>query len=697
MATKKVEYKLDTKNIWFRSQVEPEPTDRVQFKTYWEREIGRIKDGFHIADGQVYIPGWLYWHTVYWIIELDAPNSAGRKYKTRGTPLFRDIEWEVANDLERAEVEGKTYCLVGSRGFGKSNICASVSGRVYNFFNDSETVVSGGFAADIKLLTDKADLGLSNCHPVFHKQRILNNWKLEVRAGWKDSETGLNKGSNSRIVVRNYEEGNNTMAANGTRPKVHIIDEIGKIPNLINCVLDTDPCWKTASGDRLTVAILAGTGGDMEKGADAATMFRDPNKYYILEFDDEWEGQGKIGKFVPVTKALNDYKDKWTLYDYLTKKMRMTLSPHPDLDIEILVSNEQRVMDEFVTPRRKKLETSITSNEMVKEKAYYPLIPSESFLVVSANDFPVEACSQHKQWIERTEFKPFVVEIYENLNGQPDWKHNDKDTPVREFPVRSESDKTGAIEMIEPPIKNPPYGLYVAGIDPYKQSESEYSDSLGSCYIFKRMTDSVTEPYQYMPVCWYTGRPKSIHTWYENVRLMLKLYSASAMCENADYGFIQYMIEKNETIFLAEGQSFLKELNPNTKHKSTYGLPATLAVINHANSSSVIYTKESFFQERDERGQNVGDPRLGVTRVLDIMLLEEMIKFNKHKGNFDRVRAFGLALIWAKQMDAIIPRIKLEVEYKEPKKMIRSPFAINISSVGRSFGSPSASPFNKKF
>jgi hypothetical protein len=253
--------------------------------------------------------------------------------------------------------------------------------------------------------------------------------------------------------------------------------------------------------------------------------------------------------------------------------------------------------------------------------------------------------------------------------------------PVTDFPVKASTNKIGVIEMIEPPIDNAPFGLYVAGIDPYKVSESDYSDSLGSCYIFKRMTTDMSEPYQYMPVCWYSGRPKDIHEWYDNIRMMLKYYGATAMCENADYGFIQYMIAKNETYYLAEGQSFLKQISPGTKHKSNYGLPPTPAMITHWNNTAVTYCKEELVKERSDTGE-VLRTMLGVSRVLDPMLLEEMLKYNKNKGNFDRVRAFSIAVAYARQLDQSIPVVAVNQKPIEQVRNISSPFGINHPKQG---------------
>lgn len=678
---KRINYQQDTRNIWFPDQREPD-NDDPDFMDYWNKELDRIENGFYIADNQVYISGALYWHTVYWVIELDTLLPNGKSFKTPGTPLFRDIEWEFFEDIERAELEQKVFIFVGSRGFGKSNLCASIVGRMYNFFKNSESVTSAGFENDYLLLNNKIELGLSNCHPIFWKQRLLGNWKKEVRAGWIDKSDNKRKGSNSRIIVRNYEGGVNTMAANGTRPKIHIMDEIGKIPNLENCFWDTMPCWNNDHG-MFTLPILTGTGGDMEVGEDAGKMFNSPEVFNALEFDDIWEDTGKIGKFVPVTKARNEYKEKKTLYEYLTKTLQRTVTYHPDLDVEILVSNEQLCMEKYVNPRRERALKSSTTNAIIKEKAYYPITPSESFLVVSANDFPVEMIKEHKSNLEKEFIKTAKVELYTDVQNVITHKFTEK-SPVTEFPVQANSNKEGVIEVVEFPIMNPPFGLYVAGIDPYKTSESDYSDSLGSIYIFKRMTSNMSEPYQNMPVAWYTGRPKNIMDWHENVRMLIKWYGASAMCENIDGGFIQYMISKNEEHYLAQGQSYLRKISPGSKHRGQHGLPPTPAMINHWNNAAINYMKEVIDHDKEK-------PTTGTVRILDLMLLQEMIKYNKNKGNFDRVRSFSIAVAYARQLDGIIDKVNLDEETTKPKRSPKSPFSMN-----RGKFSGGKSPFNLK-
>lgn len=699
MATKKtkksikIEYGIVPNNIWFPDQAAPNIDDMEDIKRYWKREKERCIHGFYLADGQVYISGWLYFHTVYWTIELDKKiinpvTGEVSSAKTKGTPLFRDIEWIVANDLIRCEKEKKIYNLVGSRGFGKSFMSSSFIGQAYTFIDDSECLLTAGNTGDIKKLAEKVNLGLSNIHSVFQKQRLKNNWADEVRAGWKD-ENDLDKGSNSRVLARNYDDGNNSMATNGTRPLRQIIDEVGKIPGLIKCVLDSMPSWMNDYGF-FSTPFITGTGGDMEVGEEAGIIFNNPAIYNVLEIEDEYEGKGKIGRFIPVTLARNEFKVEKTFSEYLGIN-------HPNLDkITILVSDTDRCMKEYVEPRRKKALKSTTSNEIIKEKAYYPIIPSECFLTVSANDFPVEACKEQLNLLRREGFKAQRIELFYTSSNSVSWKHSE-DMPVTDYPVKADTIKKGVIEMIEPPIQDAPAFTYVAGIDPYKISESDYSDSLGSVYIFKRMTTNLQEVFQYMPIAWYHGRPKHIRDWYENVRMLLKMYNAIAMIENNDSGFKDYLEGLNELHLLADGQNILKEISPTSKVKAPKGLPATPQMIDHWNRNSVQYTKEVYKTEKDPVTQEEKET-IGVVRILDPMLLEEMIKYNKLKGNFDRVRAFGIAVSYAKSLDGSIGKVDVDAKPPVREKIVSSPFNLkgSFSNNSSRYGSPIKSPFSVK-
>jgi len=642
-------YTLDTKNIWFPNQREPiyDPDDFIlkdNFNEYWKIERDRLRNGFTI--GTTHISGWLYWHTVYWKIVRYMDLENGKKRREIGTPLLRDIEWEIDGDLTKCEDNGRFYTLVGSRDFGKSAIATSRSGWLYTMFAKSEVVISGGEKTYIKLATDKIEDGLTNIHPMLKLQRLSNDWGKEVRSGWKDKKTNQPdpKSPNSVITVRNYEMGNKSMAANGTRPGFHLIDEIGTLPNLIGCVKDSDGCWWSGGGDKPScLVMLAGTGGDMEVGMEASEIFYSPEAYNMLEFDDIWEHRGKICKFVPATKAKMKFKEPKTLSSYLDIYS-------PELDhIEILVSNEERALKEWWEPEYAKALKSGNQKAVLKFKAYWPIKPSDSFLVLTKNDFNIDAAKAQQDRLRIMGMTGTPVKLY-NDGEKVVHEFTDK-LPISEFPLKKQSSDAPVVIWEFPIEENPPFGLYTAGVDPYRHGQSAYTDSLGAVYIFKRIHDIQSDKYQSMFVAAYVARPNSKEDWNENARNLIKYYNAYTLVENDEYGFIDYMVKKGDASrYLSPQPEWLREIVPNTKVSRDYGIHRSSDRIrNHLDGLFKKYLDESIFRERDKNGSIINE-KLGVTRVLDPMLLEEIIKFNAD-GNFDRVIAAELAVALADHLD----------------------------------------------
>lgn len=661
-------YTLPTNNIWFPHQIEPAytPNDEEgmrEFVAYWKREKDRCVNGFDFGGGQIKVPGRLYFHTVYWKIAAYVEKKiAGKDKKIREiiTPLLRDIDWDIFTDIEQCTDEGRFYPLVGSRDFGKSIDAAVCAGWQYTFFEKSESVISGGAANYIKLATDKIEDGLLNIHPMFKKQRITSDWKKEIVAGWKDKITNLPhvNSSFSSIKVRNYENGNKTMAANGTRPGFHLIDEIGTLPNLIGCVKDSDGCWWSGGGDKPScLVMLCGTGGDMEVGAEAAEIFFNPEAYNMLSFVNPEQPGTKMGRFISALRAKLAYKEPWTLYRYLTEKLGMELAPHPELDITILVSNEERAYAEWWKPEYDKALSSGNSKTVLKFKAYWPLKASDSFIVLSKNDYNTEAAKE--QQIRLRQASPVhpgtPVELY-NDGTNIVHKFSNK-FPVTEFPVKTQS-KDAPIMVYEFPINDSPYGLYIAGVDNYRQGKAEYSDSLGVVYVFKRMHDIQSETYQDMLVASYAARPDKPDDWNEQARMLIKWYNARTLCENDDMTFINYMIAKDDAHYLEVQPQWLRLYVPNTTVSRDYGIHRSSEKIRDMlRAGSKRYLDDVIRIDRNEDG-SVKRELLGVSKIPDPMLLEEIIKFNESAGNYDREVAFSLVIALRNHLDPILGATK---------------------------------------
>lgn len=657
-------YTRPTKNIWFPDQVEPvyDPQDEEsmdKFKAYWNEEKRRLKEGFYLADGQVYISGWLYWHTVYWNIKMYIEDEKlGKKIRILKTPYLRDIDWLIAGDFTKCEKEGKFYALVGSRDFGKSIIAGSRAGYNYTLFDQSESIISAGNGTYIKLATDKVEDGLINMHPVFLKQRIINDWKREVKAGWKNKKTGITdpNSSQSSIQIRNFEEGSKTDAAVGARPGFQLIDEIGTIKNFIACLKDSEGAWWSGGSEGVAdkpscLAMITGTGGDMEKGKEAAEVFMHPDAYNILAFDNPEIPGTKMGRFINALMAKLKYKDEVKLSDYLGIQ-------HPDLEkITILVTNYEKAQAWWEKEYKRAL-ASNNQKTVLKFKAFWPLVASDSFLVLTKNDFNIEAAKSQKNKLTAIGKTGTPIELYHD-GEKICHKFTDK-LPISSFPAGTTSTLDAPPVIWEFPVEEiPPFGLYTAGIDPYRQGRAEHSDSLGAVYIFKRMHNIQSDKYQNLFVASYVARPDSKDKWNETARLLIKYYNAYALCENDEYSFIDYMIKKGDAArHLAPQPQWLKEIVPNTSVRRDYGIHRSSDRIRaHLDGLLKSYLDEVIY--KDENNET-----LGITRVFDPMLLEEIINFNSEEGNYDRVVAAELAIALA---DHLNPQFVVASEKQDPR------------------------------
>lgn len=660
-------YQRETKNIWFENQKEPfyDPANAevmgVFFK-YWKLEKERCINGFDI--GVVHVPGRLYFHTVYWSIAAYIEKEVGnetRKIRKIITPILRDVDWDIFNDLEKCDDQGKFYDLVGSRDFGKSIIAASCSGWQYTFFPNSEVVISGGVTNYIKLVTDKIEDGLLNMHPMFQKQRLTSDWKKEIVAGWKNKQTNLAdpKSSMSSIKVRNYENGTKTMAANGTRPAFHLIDEIGTIKNLIGCIKDSDGCWWSGGGTKPSCLVFrTGTGGDMEVGKEAGEVFFNPFSYNSLEFDNPEMPGKKMGRFVSALRARMTFKKESGLYDYLTITLGLDIVDNKHLKkIKILISEEGRAKKEWWDIEYDKAVKSGNPKTILKFKAYWPLKASDSFLILTRNDFDVELVKRHQFKLTQQESKGSNVELYLDEEGKITHKFSDK-LVITEFPCKTQN-KDAPVVVWEFPINNAPWGLYVAGVDPYRQGKSSYSSSLGAVYIYKRMHSITGEKYQDMFVASYVARPNDKTKWHEQARLLIKYYNARTLVENDEISFIDYMVSKGDSHYLERQPQWLTEIVPNTTVKREFGIHRSAEKIrSFLHGCFKKYMEEIVHKETDKDGNTIKELQ-GITKILDPVLLEEVIQFDDDL-NVDRIVAAELAIAMAMKMDPIYGKVNIQ-------------------------------------
>ena len=609
-----------------------------EYVAFWEAEDKKITEGITING--FYFSPFIYWHLNYWSIYVDT-MVGNRQVRKLDRPQLWDTYLAVDETIHKAEnhIEGKKgVVMVGSRRISKSVLTSSYITHKSVTQKGSDNLISALNGPDLKIITEYVDLGLRNLPEYFKFPRIEDDWKRQVTLGYKDKQNVRHEWS--KFHIRNFDEGNNTEAAAGLTLSSFLLEEGGK-GKILNCLAATTPCFDSPYGWRCSPFVI-GTSGDMTKAGDLEELFNNPEAYNFLSVETLESGKS-YGLFIPGTKSLKVPKEPKPLGLYLEKELPSELD-----NVTIWVSDEVKGK-ELILKSREQIKKSSGLEAYLKEIMYYPLTHEECFLELSQNIFPVDLLQEQLQKITALDANPDYVELVQKADGTIGHKFTEK-KPVQTFPTKPTDNLEGVVQIWEYPITNAPYGLYTAGTDPYKQSQAKYSTSLGSTYIYKRVHDIAGEGWQNIVVAAYTGRPRKIEQWYELTKMLLKYYNAKTLCENMDMGFIQHCIEKNEAAFhLERTPSFLNDIHPSSAVNREYGIHMTSDIKDYLNSLIIEYITEVIDREVDKEG-NVTKERLGVTRILDPLLLKELIKFTP-KLNVDRVISFGLTLAMAKSLN----------------------------------------------
>jgi hypothetical protein len=593
--------------------------------------------------GGVYINPFLYWHLNIWHTEVDIIDANNRISQKYANPLLRDNEWIVTNEIDRAQQEKKGLVILGIRRFAKSVIEASYIAWGATFDENSQNIIAGLNAPDIKLITDKIDKGLNFLPEAWRWQRIEDNWKNQVTLGIKTK--GGERIPFSQILIRNLDEGNNEEAIAGTKPRKLIIDEIGK-GNFLRGFQAAVPGFTTPFGWGCS-PILTGTGGDMKRFMDAKSLMFDVDNFNFLTYNNEKDDRRIHGLFISY-KYRMESKEESTLGTFLNEPKESDLH-----NVKMLVSNPEKAL-EITQNNLERLKKAGDRIAYLKEKMYYPLEVDDIFLNEDTNIFDIESAKRQKSRLLQQERTGTPVILFAD-EGKIGHEFTDKQ-PITNFPLKNSDLKDAPVVIYEFPIDNPPYGLYVAGVDPYRQGKSAYSSSLGAVYVYKRMHDITGEKYQDMFVASYCARPDKKDVWEEQARLLIKYYNARTLCENDDISFIEYMKSKGDAHYLEKQPQWLMEIVPNTTVKREYGVHRSSDKIrDYLHNCLKKYMEEVLVRETDAEG-NVTKEVTGVNKIFDPVLLEEIIQYND-VSNFDRIIAAELAIAQALKMDPIMGKV----------------------------------------
>jgi len=583
--------------------------------------------------GDVYINPFLYWHLNFWHTEIDVIDKRGRIDQKYANPTMRDNEWLITNEIDRAHFEKKGLVILGIRRLAKSVIESSYIGHGATFDQDSQNIIAGLNSPDIKLVTDKIDKGLNFLPEEWRWQRVEDDWKKQVTLGIK-TKAG-ERIPFSQILIRNLDGGANEEAIAGTKPRRLIIDEIGK-GSFLRALQAAIPGFTTKYGWGCS-PILTGTGGDMKMFQDAKSLMFDVDKFNFLSYPSNKDTRSFHGLFIGHKYRLEAKVDS-------TMGRFLDLPPEHDLHTMKMSVSDTDIADTVTDTNLENLKKAGDRVAYLKEKMYYPKEVDDIFLNEDTNIFDIEAAKRQKARLLDQERTGVPVILYDDGDGV---KHDFTDKlPISNYPIRATDSKEAPAVIYEFPMENPPYGLYIAGVDPYRQGKAAYSDSLGSVYIYKRMHEISGEKYQDMFVASYCARPEKKETWDEQARLLIKFFNARTLCENDEISFIDYMISKGDARYLERQPTWLQEIVPNTTVKRDYGIHRSSEKIRDFLHNCLKKYTEGVIRKDVDKDGNVVKEVKGMSTVLDPVLLEEMIQYNE-TGNFDRIIAAELAVALA--------------------------------------------------
>jgi len=634
------------------------------YKKFWRAEKEKCLNGCTRASDGEWIPGYYYWYLNYTKIDIthDIYNTDGKKIRTDRVvefPKVWDSDYMYFHYVEQAEVANEFGSLLKTRGRGYSFKAAAMLSRNYFLIPSSK---SFAFASDSEYLEDDGlldnktwnMLDFVDLNTAWSKGRLTDKI-LKKLSGYTDPVDKKKKGFKSQII--GVLTGGNPEKGRGKRGKLLLYEEGGIFPHLLKT-------WGIArasleDGDSVFGFMLAfGTGGTAGANFEGLEeLFYHGDGYgvkMLRNVFDKVKGEGKCAMFIP------EYMNRKGCYD------------------ENGNSNPVKALIQLLTKRNLIRMNATNSNALTQEKAERPNTPQEAIIRMEGSIFPVADLKSHLEDIS-PRYDSFVSEHYIgdltiNASGDVVFKPNADAIVIREFPIKDNKNKNGAIEMYRLPVRNYkgeiPRFRYIAGIDTYDDDESS-TNSLGSIQIMDMLTDEI--------VAEFTGRPKTAAAFYDICFKMLKFYNAIGNYENDKKGLYAYFAHRHALSYLCDVPEILKDLD------MIKGINLSGNKLKGVNSNKKVNAwgrrlQADWMLSPVEERQDEGIIQL--QRIRSIAYLKEAIGYNED-GNFDRVSSAGMLFILREEYKKYVYHIKDEYKNDFKPGLAQDPFFnINFTHQG---------------
>ena len=609
-------------------------TDYIQ---YWERETDRCLNGYVAPDGDA-ITGYHYFYLNYSPImkleEVEYIDRNGdkriRRERIFDFPSFWDYDYYYYNAIEQAEDVGKHMAVLKSRQRGYSFKGASMLVRNYELIPGSKNFAVASeqaFLTGDGLLT-KAWQIMDFCdkHTAWAKKR-LSDTRLERESGYIVTDEFGNKTKQGyQSLIRGITLKNDLERIRGTRGKLVLWEEGGKFPGLLTAWRIEQPSVETDDGKAFGLMVAYGTGGTEGGSFDGLKeLFYKPDAYNVLGFPNIWDdnaSETKCGFFVPSWSNMESLDDEGH-----QRFMDKNGNSKKELAVQELINQRNKIKDGGAS------QTSI--DRFISER---PLKPQEAVLELGKNIFPRKLLMDQLTRIrtnKKLQSMKHIVDLSWGENGQVIATEK-KSGDITTYHLKKDDKPSGSVVIWEYPVKDPPFGLYIGGCDPYDHDES-FTNSLGSTFIFKRI--QAGEAWQDVIVAEYSGRPDRAEDYYENVRKLLLFYNARLLFENERKGIYPYFTNKHCDYLLADQpDKVITEIFKDSKVSRRKGCHMTKQIRAYGEGLILEWLMEEY-----EPGH------LNIERVYSEPLIEELIE-NDGVKNVDRLIALCMVMLYREEL-----------------------------------------------
>lgn len=613
------------------------PPGTTDYIKYWDEETNRCLYGYVAPDGDA-ISGYNYFYLNYSPImklsEVEYTDRYGNKRTRRERilefPNFWDYDYYYFNAIEEAETEGKHLVVLKSRQRGYSFKGASMLVRNYELIPGSKSFAVASeqkFLIGDGLLTKAWQImDFIDKNTAWSKQRLTST-RMERVAGFKiTDEFGKQTEQGYLSSITGITLKNDPERLRGTRGKLVLFEEGGKFPNLETAWRVEQPAVETDDGVAFGLLIAFGTGGTEGGAFDGLkNLFYKPEAFNCLAFPNIWDDgqeQTKCGFFVPSWSNMEstDQNGKQKFMDQYGNSIK-------EKAIEELIAQRNKVKDGGAS------QTSI--DRFISER---PLKPQEAVLELGKNIFPRQLLMNQLTRIrtnEKLRNMKHIVDLAWDGEGQVKATEK-KSGDITTYHLKKDDKPHGSVVIWEYPIKDPPFGLYIGGCDPYDHDES-FTNSLGSTFIFKRV--KAGEAWNDVIVAEYSGRPDTAEEYYENVRKLLIFYNARLLFENERKGIYPYFTNKHCDYLLADQpDKIISEVFKDSKVQRRKGCHMTKSIRAYGEGLILEWLMDEF---------EPGHPN--IERIYSEPLIEELIE-NDGVKNVDRVIALCMTMMYREEL-----------------------------------------------